>query len=1025
MADIESPDRVGVKVWPDTRGFLKDLRATLKKVEKQVRVNVPVVADGKGLARDAKAATVAASRAAGAIKAEVELEDGFLAKMRRDLKSATAKLEAEVPLTADGERLRRDARAKIAELQARMSQMALEVPLDPEAAAAQKADLKREIAELQAVASADAVEVPVRPAVDHRALRQMQQEVHKTVSGVRAPAVSMPSLPSMSGLPKIIAITTLILAVTNLIPVIATLGVGLAQMVPLLLAVPALAVGAAAGIATLVVGLSGVGGAFAAAGEGGEAFEKALSKIAPNARDFVRKVHSLADGFKELQLDVQNALFEGLGSQIRRLGEAYLPVLTKGMTGLASEIGGVVKSWSRMARSQRSLDDTSTMFEDIRDAVDRATPGLTSFSDGMRTLARIGTGFLPGLADGFTNLGERFRDWVNAGDESGSIEKSISDAGEAAEKVGRVFSGLAGIIGGLFTGAVGAGDPLGALGDSLHRVSDIVNGPAFQKGLGEFFQGVSDGMAGLGEALPDVADALVAIAPGLGSLVRGFGEGLGGAISAVAGFIEEHAETFNRFAQWFEDLDPVIQAAIVGVMLFAPVAMSIASAIAPALVALGGLISSFGWVVLGIGLVIGAIAGLAIGFWQLYENSETVRGAVAGVQQALSDMWAVVQPILLQIRNEIMAQWPEMGATAQQAWSTIVTVVTTALQFLQLAIQSWTIVIGALWSMFGETFLATLRGFMSASAEVFSGALNVIQGLFTAFSAVMSGDWSSLWSGLQQMLAGYLQAMGGLVSMGFALINGIVQASATVVLATVRAAWSAITSTFQAQMALAASLVSAGMAAVQSTFSAGVSGAQAIVAGGLSALVSMAAAALAPLVGVVTGITSGMNAAFSGGLASMAGTVVSALSGLPGLLFSIGSSMISLLASGMISQLGRVASAAASVAQSIRNRFPGSPVKEGPLKSWNHGGGVTGAGRRLIGGLADGMEAELQAVSSAARRVAGAATPALSGAPLGGSFAGMELTGTLDTPWGPAEVRGIVRDELVSQARQARVQGAR
>lgn len=41
------------------------------------------------------------------------------------------------------------------------------------------------------------------------------------------------------------------------------------------------------------------------------------------------------------------------------------------------------------------------------------------------------------------------------------------------------------------------------------------------------------------------------------------------------------------------------------------------------------------------------------------------------------------------------------------------------------------------------------------------------------------------------------------------------------------------------------------------------------------------------------------------------------------------------------------------------------------------------------------------------------------------SMSGMEITGTLDTPWGPAQVRGIVKDELTSQARQARIQGAR
>lgn len=41
------------------------------------------------------------------------------------------------------------------------------------------------------------------------------------------------------------------------------------------------------------------------------------------------------------------------------------------------------------------------------------------------------------------------------------------------------------------------------------------------------------------------------------------------------------------------------------------------------------------------------------------------------------------------------------------------------------------------------------------------------------------------------------------------------------------------------------------------------------------------------------------------------------------------------------------------------------------------------------------------------------------------SLAGVELSGTLDTPFGPAHVRGIVQSELKATARAARVQGAR
>jgi len=45
--------------------------------------------------------------------------------------------------------------------------------------------------------------------------------------------------------------------------------------------------------------------------------------------------------------------------------------------------------------------------------------------------------------------------------------------------------------------------------------------------------------------------------------------------------------------------------------------------------------------------------------------------------------------------------------------------------------------------------------------------------------------------------------------------------------------------------------------------------------------------------------------------------------------------------------------------------------------------------------------------------------PSLALATSAPSLAGLELTGTLDTPWGPASVRGIVREELATVARSS------
>src|SRR5699024_4081560 len=153
-------DRVGVLVLPDTSKFKPALKKYLERVSRTEKVEVGVDLDASGLARQTKHATSAASKGAK-VEASGGLEDGFISQMQRDVRAAMNTIDAEVPLTADGERLRREARAKVAELQSRMASMPLEVPLDPEAGAAARADLKGEVAELQAMAKLNPIEVPL------------------------------------------------------------------------------------------------------------------------------------------------------------------------------------------------------------------------------------------------------------------------------------------------------------------------------------------------------------------------------------------------------------------------------------------------------------------------------------------------------------------------------------------------------------------------------------------------------------------------------------------------------------------------------------------------------------------------------------------------------------------------------------------------------------------------------------------------------------------------------------------------
>lgn len=104
-----------------------------------------------------------------------------------------------------------------------------------------------------------------------------------------------------------------------------------------------------------------------------------------------------------------------------------------------------------------------------------------------------------------------------------------------------------------------------------------------------------------------------------------------------------------------------------------------------------------------------------------------------------------------------------------------------------------------------------------------------------------------------------------------------------------------------------------------------------------------------------------------GAVRDLRGKVLGAVAGFPVLLFNAGSKLIGGLIKGILSKVPGVGSAVGVVAGAIKKYFPGSPVKEGPLTSWNDGG----AGKRLIDqGLIAGINARRGAVAGAIGRVA-------------------------------------------------------
>lgn len=143
---------------------------------------------------------------------------------------------------------------------------------------------------------------------------------------------------------------------------------------------------------------------------------------------------------------------------------------------------------------------------------------------------------------------------------------------------------------------------------------------------------------------------------------------------------------------------------------------------------------------------------------------------------------------------------------------------------------------------------------------------------------------------------------------------------------------------------------------------------------------------------LVTGVRDGTTKVVAF-VKALPGKITGAIGGLGDLLKDAGASLIKGLISGMASKLDALRDKASEIAGAIKGFFPGSPVKEGPLRSWNNGG----AGVKLAEMLAGGLDKGNKLAQSAAQQLAGSvqvgfgapglltAVPATGGVQLGAS----------------------------------------
>ncbi|MBU8808068.1 cation transporter [Mycolicibacterium goodii] len=310
--------------------------------------------------------------------------DGFHANLRRQIAGSDDDLE--VGIVPDLSRFRERVRAAAARLEA-------EVKVD-----ADTANAARKISQLDDEVKRLKPRVEVDVDVKRGALARVL-DMASRLKNVKGPSFGSGINPA--GYAAIFA------------GIVALAGPVFGLLTTSLLSLPGLIAAVAAPIGALALGLDGL--------------KSAASRLAQPFADLKATMSS----FTEQQF---SPVFDKLGAVFPTLQKA-LPRVTQGMADLARSFVDTITSGPGMAKVEGAINNIAT-------ALSKASPGISSFTDGLLTLAEKFTSKLPNVAEWFNGAGASFKNWIDKLSADGTLDKAFDGLGNTLKTLLEFLGGL-------------------------------------------------------------------------------------------------------------------------------------------------------------------------------------------------------------------------------------------------------------------------------------------------------------------------------------------------------------------------------------------------------------------------------------------------------------------------------------------------------------------------------------------------------------------------------------------------------
>lgn len=509
---------------------------------------------------------------------------------------------------------------------------------------------------------------------------------------------------------------------------------------------------------------------------------EAMAKLAPEARKTVAALADMKSGFRDLQLGVQNRLFQDLDSSVTELGSAVLPQVRTALNETADALNLMAKG---AAQAAVDMGDNGT----LGTALKGATAGIENLArvpgQAVAGFAQLAAAAAPAF-DRITNAAAGAADGISEklakAFESGALEDAINEAIDAIAQLGRVggnvFEGLGNILSAVTTDGKGLFDVMEQVSQAFADATASTELQGAFKELSLVASEVARQVLPLFvDALKIVGSIIQVIGPPIRELVKVVGEGLAGALEAAEPVLLALA---GAAAKLIPALAPVVE-------LFFDLVTALLPALTPLFDGLGQIIEAVTPFIEQLANVLAA---------QLVPMFEALGPILEVLIPPLVEMATTIFPVLTNILAELAPSLLELSNEFAALAVEAAPLVAQLIEMSSVVGEALIPVLGPILINAIQIFTAVLRGVASVLREFVIPAVETISELLTGvfsgsnveaaeaaqkFSNTVKTAISSMVASVTMKLAEYVTSLRGKANDGArAFLEGVARMSSNV-----------------------------------------------------------------------------------------------------------------------------------------------------------------------------------------------------------------------------------------------------